>query len=53
MEIDTKGKFNMWGEFSTYDGIYILKIFGVIDKKFNLKPGWNNYLGRKSNRCKK
>ena len=39
MEIDTKGKFNMWGEFSTYDGIYNFKNLGVIDKKFNLKPG--------------
>ena len=39
MEIDTKGKFNMWGDFSTYDGIYNFKNLGVIDKKFNLKPG--------------
>ena len=39
MEIDTKGKFNMWGDFSTYDGIYNFKNLGVIDKKFNVKPG--------------
>ena len=39
MEIDSKGKFNMWGDFSTYDGIYNFKNLGVIDKKFNLKPG--------------
>lgn len=39
MEIDTKGKFNMWGDFITYDGIYNFKNLGVIDKKFNLKQG--------------
>ena len=39
MEIDTKGKFNMWGDFITFDGIYNFKNLGVIDKKFNLKQG--------------
>ena len=39
MEINTKGKFNMWGDFITYDGIYNFKNLGVIDKKFNVKPG--------------
>jgi hypothetical protein len=39
MEINTNGKFNMWGDFITYDGIYNFKNLGVIDKKFNLKPG--------------
>ncbi len=39
MEINTKGKFNMWGDFITYDGIYNFKNLGVIDKKFNLKSG--------------
>ena len=39
MEIDTKGKFNMWGDFSTYAGIYNFKNLGLIDKKFNVKPG--------------
>ncbi len=39
MEINTKGKFNMWGDFITVDGIYNFKNLGVIDKKFNLKPG--------------
>lgn len=39
MEIDTNGKFNMFGDFITYEGIYNFKNLGVIDKKFNLKPG--------------
>ena len=39
MEIDTNGKFNMWGDFITYEGIYNFKNLGVIDKKFNVKEG--------------
>ncbi len=39
MEIDTNGKFNMWGDFITYDGIYNFKNLSIIDKKFNLKQG--------------
>ena len=39
MEINTNGKFNIWGDFLTFDGIYNFKNLGVIDKKFNLKPG--------------
>ena len=39
MEIDTNGKFNMWGDFITFDGIYNFKNLSVIDKKFNLKQG--------------
>ena len=39
MEINTNGKFNIWGDFITFDGIYNFKNLGVIDKKFNLKSG--------------
>ena len=39
MEINTNGKFNMWGDFITFDGVYNFKNLGVIDKKFNVKPG--------------
>ena len=39
MEINTNGKFNIWGDFITYDGIYNFKNLGVIDKKFNVKQG--------------
>ena len=39
MEIDTNGKFNMWGDYITFDGIYNFKNLSVINKKFNLKQG--------------
>ena len=39
MEINNKGKFNMWGDFITYEGIYNFKNLSIIDKKFNLKQG--------------
>ena len=39
MEIDTDGKFNIYGDFSTTEGIYNFKNLGVIDKKFNVKSG--------------
>ena len=39
METNTKGKFNMWGDFSTSAGVYNFKNFGLLDKKFNLEPG--------------
>ncbi len=38
MEIDTKGKFNMWGDFITQEGTYNFKYRGLIDKKFTVKP---------------
>ena len=41
MEINTNGKFNMWGDFITDTGVYNFKNLGLIDKKFNLKPGGN------------
>ncbi|MDG2371241.1 MAG: translocation/assembly module TamB domain-containing protein [Flavobacteriaceae bacterium] len=54
METNTKGKFNMWGDFSTSDGIYNFKNLGLLDKKFNLEPGgtivWDgNPLGAQMN----
>ena len=39
MEINTNGKFNMWGDFITDTGVYNFRNLGLIDKKFNLKPG--------------
>ena len=39
MEIDTDGKFNIYGDFSTTEGIYNFKNLAVIDKKFNVKSG--------------
>ncbi|MFM9987301.1 translocation/assembly module TamB domain-containing protein [Flavobacterium sp.] len=39
MEINTLGKFNMWGDFQVYSGIYNFKYGGIIDKKFDIKKG--------------
>ena len=38
-KINTLGKFNMWGDFQAYEGIYNFKYGGLIDKKFTLKKG--------------
>jgi len=39
MEINTNGKFNMYGEFVAVSGEYNFKYGGVIDKKFKVRPG--------------
>jgi hypothetical protein len=36
-EINTLGKFNMWGDFQIYRGSYNFKYGGLIDKKFEVK----------------
>jgi len=36
-QINTLGKFNMFGDFQVYEGIYNFKYGGVIDKKFTVK----------------
>ena len=41
MEINTNDKFKIWGDFITETGVYNFKNLGLIDKKFNLKPGGN------------
>ncbi len=41
MEINTTGKFNMWGDFVVYDGTYNLQYGGIIDKDFEVVPGGN------------
>ncbi|RKS92586.1 uncharacterized protein DUF490 [Flavobacterium limicola] len=38
-KINTFGKFNMWGDFQSYEGTYNFKYGGFIDKKFALKKG--------------
>ncbi|MEM6684643.1 MAG: translocation/assembly module TamB domain-containing protein [Bacteroidota bacterium] len=38
MEINTNGKFNMYGDFITYKGEYNFKYRGIINKKFTLQP---------------
>lgn len=39
MEINTNGKFNMWGDFVVYDGTYFFKYGGLIEKEFAVVPG--------------
>ena len=39
MEINTQGKFNIWGDYIVSEGIYNFKNLSLIDKKFTLKPG--------------
>ncbi len=45
IETNTDGKFNIFGDYITYDGTYNFKNLGLIDKKFIVKPGgsivWN------------
>lgn len=36
-EINTLGKFNMWGDYQVYDGEYNFRYGGLIDKKFKVK----------------
>lgn len=37
MEINTLGRFNMWGDFTVYEGEYNFKYEGIIDKKLDVK----------------
>ena len=39
IETNIDGKFNIWGDFIAYDGIYNFKNLGLIDKKFAVKQG--------------
>ena len=39
MEIDSDGKFNIYGDYITTEGEYNFKDLALIDKKFKLKDG--------------
>lgn len=39
LDINTMGKFNMWGDFAVVDGQYNFKYGGLFDKKFTVKRG--------------
>lgn len=39
LDINTLGKFNMWGDFIAHKGMYHFKYGGLIDKKFEVKNG--------------
>ncbi|MGF1555209.1 translocation/assembly module TamB domain-containing protein [Paucihalobacter sp.] len=38
-EINTTGKFNMWGDFSVFEGIYNFRYGAFVQKEFNVEPG--------------
>lgn len=38
-KINTLGKFQMWGDFQAYEGVYNFKYGGIIDKKFSVRKG--------------
>ncbi len=39
IEINTNGKFNMWGDFLTFDGVYNFIYGGLIQRQFKVQPG--------------
>lgn len=39
LNINTLGKFNMWGDFLAHEGIYHFKYGGFIDKRFDVTSG--------------
>ncbi|MDO5972069.1 translocation/assembly module TamB domain-containing protein [Flavivirga aquimarina] len=45
VEINTNGKFKMWGDFSVFEGVYNFAYGGIIRKEFIVQPGgtlaWN------------
>ncbi len=41
LEINTNGKFNMWGDFLVTEGIYDFRYGGIVDKTIDVVPGGN------------
>ncbi|WP_372937806.1 translocation/assembly module TamB domain-containing protein [Seonamhaeicola sp.] len=45
VEINTNGKFNMWGDFAVFEGVYNFAYGGLVQKQFIVQPGgtiaWN------------
>ncbi|WP_299366993.1 translocation/assembly module TamB domain-containing protein [Winogradskyella sp.] len=39
--INTNGTFNMWGDFTVFEGTYNFKYRGLVEKRFNVEPGGN------------
>ncbi|KJD36351.1 N-acetyl-gamma-glutamyl-phosphate reductase [Tamlana sedimentorum] len=39
VEINTNGKFDMWGDFAVFDGVYNFAYGGIIQKEFIVQPG--------------
>ena len=38
IEINTNGKFNMWGDFVAYEGVFNFKYGGLVQKQFTVQP---------------
>lgn len=45
VEINTNGKFDMWGDFAVFEGVYNFAYGGLVQKQFVVQPGgtiaWN------------
>lgn len=39
VEINTNGKFDMWGDFSVFEGVYNFAYGGLVQKEFVVQPG--------------
>lgn len=39
IEINTNGKFNMWGDFAVYEGVFNFKYAGLVQKEFEVQSG--------------
>ena len=39
VEINTNGKFDMWGDFSVFEGVYNFAYGGIFQKEFIVQPG--------------
>jgi hypothetical protein len=39
VEINTNGKFDMWGDFAVFEGVYNFAYGGIIQKQFIVQPG--------------
>jgi hypothetical protein len=39
VEINTNGKFDMWGDFSVFEGLYNFAYGGLVQKEFVVQPG--------------
>lgn len=39
VEINTNGKFDMWGDFAVFEGVYNFAYGGIIQKEFIVQPG--------------
>ncbi|WP_417213370.1 translocation/assembly module TamB domain-containing protein [Bizionia sp.] len=39
IDINTNGKFNIYGDFSVFDGVYNFMYGGIVQKKFIVEPG--------------